>query len=57
MEAIVSSLEVNNELIKNVKINYKGLGPSVEILRTRRTKGKKVEYYIYFKGRPSKEDT
>jgi hypothetical protein len=28
----------------------------MEILRTRRTKGKKVEYRIYFKGRPSKED-
>jgi hypothetical protein len=37
-------------------MNYEGLGPGVEILRTRRAKGKKVEYCVYFKGRPSKED-
>jgi len=47
---------LDDELIKNVRMNYKGLGPGVEILRTRRAKGKKVEYRVHFKGRPSKED-
>jgi len=28
----------------------------MELLRTRRIKGKKVEYYVHFNGHPSKED-
>ncbi|KAK0723474.1 hypothetical protein B0T26DRAFT_675041 [Lasiosphaeria miniovina] len=43
-------------LIEDVRKDYKGLGPGVEILRTRRAKGKKAEYRVHFKGRPSKED-
>jgi len=43
-------------LIEDLRRDYKGLGPGVEILHTRRAKGKKVEYRVHFKGRPSKED-
>ncbi len=46
---------LDNDLIRDLQTRHKGLGCGVEIVRTRR-QGRKVEYRVHFRGRPSEED-
>ena len=47
---------LDDNLIEDLEKRHKGLGSGVEVVRTRRTEGGKVEYRVHFLGRPKKED-
>jgi len=47
---------LDDNLIKDLRAERRGLGSGVEVLRTRRIGGGKAEYRVHFAGRPSKED-
>lgn len=47
---------LDDSLIDDLEKGHRGLGPGVEVVRTRRTEGWKVEYRVHFLGRPKKED-
>ena len=46
---------LDDRLIKDLRRDSKGLYSGVEVVHTRR-KGAKLEYRLYFKGRPLAED-
>ena len=46
---------LDDELIEDLRRDYRGLNWGVEIVRTRRTKGGKTEDRVHFIGRPSRE--
>lgn len=47
---------LDKALIEDLRRDYKGLSSGVEVVRTRQTKGRKMDYRVRFKGRDERED-